>query len=158
MVSCTCIIRLVSIPTFAPGVIPPNAVIGGISIDLPYGYNEDAKQTINDATTTIATTDPFGDNSLVSQFREGEEAAVVKRDNDSDEVQIGEQAMTLDDTANSASQDMFGSSAADGNRTWSRPTSPQTINIYQIRDSILTASSNVTGLTVNRDSQNSSGG
>ena len=83
-----------------------------------------------------------------------------------DAVQIDEHAITLTDTTSFLSQEVPDSGVDDGNRTsvassdmQSRPTSPQTINIINIiRDSVLTGSSNVTGLTVsNRGSQNSGG-
>ncbi|KAN0091509.1 hypothetical protein V8E55_005075 [Tylopilus felleus] len=128
------------------GMISPTAPLVGISIDLPDGWNDNVRRTINDATTTIATTDPFQDNSIISQLRDDEHA------------------ITLTDTTSFLSQEVPDSGVDDGNRTsvassdmQSRPTSPQTINIINIiRDSVLTGSSNVTGLTVsNRGSQNS---
>ena len=65
------------------GAIPPDVRIDGVLVDLPNGWNNNAEQTINDARETIATTDPFEDNSLIPQLGDGEEeVGVVRRDND----------------------------------------------------------------------------
>ena len=82
-----------------------------------------------------------------------------------DEVRVGEEVVTLNDSASSVSQDVDGSAIVDGNRMsitssnlQSRPTSPQIINIVNvIRESILTSRSTVTGLAVNRGSHNIGG-
>ena len=57
-------------------------MISGFAVDLPDGLDDNAKQTIGDATATMATAGPFQDNSLISQLRDGEEDGVVERDND----------------------------------------------------------------------------
>jgi len=57
-------------------------VIGGIIIPLPNGFDDNAQRTLNDATETIANTNPFDDNPLVSQLRESEENGIVEHDND----------------------------------------------------------------------------
>ena len=51
--------------------LPPGVVIGGIAVDLPDGYNATAMQTINDATETMITTNPFQDNPQIPQLGEG---------------------------------------------------------------------------------------
>ncbi|KAN0084566.1 hypothetical protein V8E55_008070 [Tylopilus felleus] len=125
----------------------PNAVIDGIIVNFPNGLDDNARRTLYGAMTTITNTDPFDDNPLVSQLRDGE------------------QVVTLDDSASSVSQDVDGSAIVDGNRTsvassnpQSRPTSPQIINIVNvIRESILTSRFTVTGLAVNRGSHNTGG-
>ncbi|KAF8134311.1 hypothetical protein EV363DRAFT_1161194 [Boletus edulis] len=64
------------------GAVSPDAVIGGIYVDLPNGFNDDAKRTIDDAKRMMATANPFQDNFIVSQLREGERHEVDERDND----------------------------------------------------------------------------
>jgi len=79
--------------------------------------------------------------------------------------QIDEQVITLPDTASVLSQDVSGSGIDEGNRTSvassdlqpSRPTSPKTIIINQIHNSVLNANSSLNGFTYNRGSHNSGG-
>ena len=52
-------------------------MIVGFAVDLPDGLNDNAQQTINDVTATMATAGPFQDNLLISQLRDGEEDGVV---------------------------------------------------------------------------------
>ncbi|KAF8124912.1 hypothetical protein EV363DRAFT_1353051 [Boletus edulis] len=100
--------------------VSSDAVIGGISIDLPHGLNDDAKRTINDARRMITGASPFQDNLLISQLRDDE------------------QEITLADTASLLSQDGTGvdegsrTSAASSDLPWSCPTSPQTINVINV--------------------------
>ena len=66
-----------------PGAVSPDVVIAGLAIDLPDGWNDDAKRTIKDATETIATaTGPFEDNLRISQLRDGEEDGIVELGDD----------------------------------------------------------------------------
>ncbi|KAF8557406.1 hypothetical protein OG21DRAFT_1520484 [Imleria badia] len=127
--------------------VSPDEVIGGWAIELPNGLSDDAKRTIKDATETMATTDPFQDNFLVSQLRDGE------------------QEITLADTASLLTQDEpeRSSGVDEGNRTPvasidlqpSRPTSPQTITVNFIQHSIVTSNSSLNGFTVNPEDRNS---
>ncbi|KAF8441722.1 hypothetical protein L210DRAFT_2088780 [Boletus edulis BED1] len=125
--------------------VSSDAVIGGISIDLPHGLNDDAKRTINDARRMITGASPFQDNLLISQLRDDE------------------QEITLADTASLLSQDGTGvdegsrTSAASSDLPWSCPTSPQTINVINvIQNSIVTTnSSNLSGVTQNRGDRSS---
>lgn len=62
-----------------PEAISPDTVIGGFSIDLPDGLNDDVKQTIDCVTEMMArATDPFQDNSLISQLRDSKEYRVTE--------------------------------------------------------------------------------
>ncbi|KAN0091507.1 hypothetical protein V8E55_005073 [Tylopilus felleus] len=121
------------------GATPPNADVGGIIVNFPNGLDDNARRILDSAATTIANTNPFDDNPLVSQLRNGE------------------QVVTLDDSASSVSQDVDGSAIVDGNRmsvASSNPQSPtrfrQIINIFNFRGSILTSRSTVTGTTFNQ--------
>lgn len=69
-------------PNRTPDGVSPDAAIRGFAIELPDGWNDNAQQTINDVTATIATADPFDNNSLISQLHDGEEGGVIERDND----------------------------------------------------------------------------
>ena len=57
-------------------------MLGGIAVELPNGWDDNAQQTINDATETIANASPFDDNPLISQLHESEENGIVELDND----------------------------------------------------------------------------
>ena len=69
-------------PDHTPDGVSPDAAIRGLAVELPDGWNDNAIRTINDVTATIATTNPFDSNTLISQLRDGEEDGVVGRDND----------------------------------------------------------------------------
>ncbi|KAF8426173.1 hypothetical protein L210DRAFT_3566203 [Boletus edulis BED1] len=127
--------------------ISPNALIGGLSVELPNGLIDDAKRIIDDATEMMATANPFQDNFLISQIHDGE------------------QEITLADTASILSQDEHGTKVDEGSRTSvassdlqrSCPTSPQTINVINvIQNSIVTTNSpNLNGFTLNSGDRNS---
>jgi len=125
-------------------VVSPEAVIVGVAVDLPDGLNNNAQQTINDVTATLATAGPFQDNPLVSQLRDDEHV------------------ITLTDTASLLSQD-GGSGVDEGNRTsvassdlqLSRPTSPQNVTYIQFFNSMVAAGSNLNAPTVSSGSRNS---
>ncbi|KAG8214206.1 hypothetical protein J3R82DRAFT_10999 [Butyriboletus roseoflavus] len=128
------------------GEIPPGAMIGGIIVELPNGWNVDAEQAINDATETIVTSDPFQDNSL--HFTTGRW------------IQIDEHAISLANTESILTQDSDadegdGTSAASTDLQRSHPTSPRPINLHIYHNSIVAPHSNLTGPAVNTGSHNS---
>lgn len=54
-------------------MIPADATIAGIAINLPGALDDDAIRTIFEATNTIAShaSDPFVDNPRISQLNDG---------------------------------------------------------------------------------------
>ncbi|KAF8421142.1 hypothetical protein L210DRAFT_3573138 [Boletus edulis BED1] len=116
------------------GEISPDMAIGGLCIELPNGP-DDAERVIKRIRKRI---DPFQEDPLVSQLRDGE------------------QAMTL------LSQDACGTSVDEANRTsvassdlqQSRPSSPKTIIVIQ-NSVVTTNSSNISGITQNRGDRTS---
>jgi hypothetical protein len=162
MVNCKLVTVSIFTPGHTPGVVSPGARIRGLAVDLPDGLNDNARQTINDCKATMVT-NPFQDNFLISQVRDGEEDVVVERDNDLWD-QIDEQVITLADTASLLSHD-GGSGVDEGNRTsaassdlqLSRPTSPPNVTYIQFINSMVAAGSNLNAPTVSSGSRNSGG-
>ena len=82
-----------------------------------------------------------------------------------DEIQIGEQEITLANTTSLLSLDVCDSGVGEGNRTPvassdlhpSHPTSPQAVTVNIFQHSIFTTNSNLNGVTLNRGDRNSGG-
>ena len=80
-----------------------------------------------------------------------------------DEIQIGEQEITLADTASLLSLDVCDFGVEEGNRTpvassdsqTSHPTSPQAITVNIFQHSIFTTSSSLNGVTLSHGDRNS---
>jgi hypothetical protein len=81
MVNCKLVTVSIFTPGHTPDVVSPDAAIVGVAIDLPNGLSDSARQTIDDFKATMAT-NPFQDDFLISQLRDGEEDGVVERDDD----------------------------------------------------------------------------
>ncbi|KAG9309317.1 hypothetical protein JVU11DRAFT_10805 [Chiua virens] len=115
--------------------VPPNATIGGIAVPL---YGRDAERTvlaaINAMVSRAKDPDPFIDDPQILQHCDGESI------------------MTLADTASLLSQDTPSGSSSHSQQT--EPMSPGSAYHFHFHNSVLTAGSNVQGLTLNQGDGN----